>query len=176
MGAGGLGSPVASVSCRRRRGHADDLRRRHGRSHQSAAPDRASHRGDRHAKAASAQRTLVGINPGIDGARRQRSASLARDSTSSCATPTSSSTAATISRRATHSTAHVSRTRKPLVSGAGVRFDGQIAVFDRRDAACALLSLPVSGDRRRTKTCAAPSWACLRRWSASSARCRPRKR
>ena len=38
--------------------------------------------------------------------------------------------------------------RKPLVSGAGVRFDGQIAVFDLRDAAapCYHCLFPESGD------------------------------
>ncbi len=48
--------------------------------------------------------------------------------------PTWCSTARTILRRATRSTARASRTAEPLVSGAGVRFDGQISVYDLRRA------------------------------------------
>ena len=51
-------------------------------------------------------------------------------------TPTSCSTAATTSRRATRSIAPALRHDKPLVSGAAIRFDGQIAVFDARDRGC----------------------------------------
>jgi adenylyltransferase/sulfurtransferase len=40
------------------------------------------------------------------------------------------------------------RLRRPLVSGAAVRFDGQLATFDRRaaDAACYACVFPESGD------------------------------
>jgi adenylyltransferase/sulfurtransferase len=65
--------------------------------------------------------------------------------------------------------------RKPLVSGAAVRFDGQVAVFDARDAARPAItacSARETSSRRR----AAPPWACSRRSSASWARCRRRKR
>ena len=55
-----------------------------------------------------------------------------------CARPTSCSTAATTSRRGTRSIAPACAPRKPLVSGAAIRFDGQVAVFDlrQRSAPC----------------------------------------
>lgn len=86
------------------------------------------------AKAASAQRTLAGINPGItvnaiteriSGARFDqvvRAADVVLDCSDNFATRHALNRACVA-----HS--------KPLVSGAGVRFDGQIAVFDRRDPA-----------------------------------------
>jgi adenylyltransferase/sulfurtransferase len=45
------------------------------------------------------------------------------------------------------------RHRKPLVSGAAVRFDGQVAVFDRRraDAACYACLFPESGDAEEVR-------------------------
>ena len=65
--------------------------------------------------------------------------------------------------------------RKPLVSGAAIRFDGQVCVYDPRDAnspcyACVFPPTPL------LKKPAAPPWACLRRWWASSAPCRRPKR
>jgi len=36
--------------------------------------------------------------------------------------------------------------RKPLVSGAALRYEGQLAVFDARDAASPLLRMPLPGD------------------------------
>ena len=66
--------------------------------------------------------------------------------------------------------------RVPLVSGAAIRFDGQISVFDARSAdlrpATPACSRPSSNSRKSV----APAWACSRRWSASSARCRRPRR
>ena len=62
---------------------------------------------------------------------------------------------ATTSPPATPSTAPASKHRKPLVSGAGVRFDGQVSVFDLRRAGQPLLPLPVSGGRASPRRCAA---------------------
>ncbi len=98
-------------------------------------------------KAESAQRTLAGINPEIsvrtineriDGARfgeLVRDADVVLDCSDNFATRHALNRACV---------AH----RKPLVSGAGVRFDGQIAVFDLRDAAapCYHCLFPESGD------------------------------
>ena len=98
-------------------------------------------------KAESAQRTLAGINPEIsvrtineriDGSRfgeLVRDADVVLDCSDNFATRHALNRACV---------AH----RKPLVSGAGVRFDGQIAVFDLRDAAapCYHCLFPESGD------------------------------
>jgi molybdopterin-synthase adenylyltransferase len=65
--------------------------------------------------------------------------------------------------------------RKPLVSGAAIRFDGQVTVYDH-----AMRSHPATPacflNRPLLKKHNAPPWACLRRWSASLAACRPLKR
>ena len=86
------------------------------------------------AKSASAQRTLAGINPEIsvraigervEGARLNElvgAADVVLDCSDNFAT-----------RHAVNRACVA--LAKPLVSGAGVRFDGQIAVFDRRDPA-----------------------------------------
>ena len=62
--------------------------------------------------------------------------------------------------------------RKPLVSGAAIRFDGQVSVYDLRDdkAPCyhCLFPRPMTSSRP-----IAPPWACSRPWSASSAAYRP---
>ena len=98
-------------------------------------------------KAASAQRTLIGINPEVDvhaiaervaGARLHelvRGADVVLDCTDNFATRHAINRACV---------AH----RKPLVSGAGVRFDGQISVFDLRDSAspCYQCLFPEGGD------------------------------
>ncbi|MCE9641638.1 MAG: molybdopterin-synthase adenylyltransferase MoeB [Betaproteobacteria bacterium] len=98
-------------------------------------------------KAESAQRTLAGINPEIsvrsineriDGPRfgeLVHDADVVLDCSDNFATRHALNRACV---------AH----RKPLVSGAGVRFDGQIAVFDLRDAAapCYHCLFPESGD------------------------------
>ena len=52
----------------------------------------------------------------------------------------------------------------------------QIAVFDLRDAPMPLLRLPVSRRRRGRGNALRRRWACSRRWSASSARCRRPRR
>jgi molybdopterin/thiamine biosynthesis adenylyltransferase len=88
-------------------------------------------------KAASAAATLAGINPGIrvealeERASPERIAALVRtadvvlDCTDNFATRHAINRACVAARR-------------PLVSGAGIRFDGQVAVFDlrREDAPC----------------------------------------
>jgi molybdopterin/thiamine biosynthesis adenylyltransferase len=63
------------------------------------------------------------------------------------------------------------RHRKPLVSGAAVRFDGQLAVYDPRSAQspCYACVFPPDADVRKRS---ARPWACLPPWWASSAPCR----
>ena len=99
------------------------------------------------AKTASAQRTLEGINPEISvhainervsGSRFDeltREADVVIDCSDNFATRHALNRACVVHR-------------KPLVSGAGVRFDGQIAVFDRRnaDAPCYQCLFPETGD------------------------------
>ena len=99
------------------------------------------------AKAVSAQRTLAGINPEIsvnavneriDGPRFDElvgGADVVIDCSDNFATRHALNRACV---------AHA----KPLVSGAGVRFDGQIAVFDRRspDAPCYQCLFPETSD------------------------------
>ena len=80
------------------------------------------------------------------------------------------STAATTSPPAMRSTRACVAHGKPLVAGAAIRFDGQISVYDTRDADVALLCLRVPARRRRSRSRAARRWACSRRWWASSAR------
>ena len=110
IGAGGLGSPVALyLGTRRRRPH-HDRRRRHGRPHQPAAPDRAR---------PGARRPAEGR---IGGARDRRDQPRRAGATRWCeradaraarragrARPTSCSTAATTSPPATPSTPPASR-------------------------------------------------------------------
>jgi len=98
-------------------------------------------------KAESARRTLAGINPEVRvtaltervaGARLEalvRDADVVLDCSDNFAT------------RYALNRACVAQ-RKPLVSGAGVRFDGQIAVFDLRDARapCYHCLFPESGE------------------------------
>jgi molybdopterin-synthase adenylyltransferase len=147
MGAGGLGSPVALylasagvgtlTICD---GDTVDL---------TNLQRQIVHRGDAigMAKTASAQRTLAGINPQISvrainervsGSRFDelvREADVVIDCSDNFATRHALNRACV---------AHA----KPLVSGAGVRFDGQIAVFDRRDAdaPCYHCLFPETGD------------------------------
>jgi molybdopterin/thiamine biosynthesis adenylyltransferase len=67
------------------------------------------------------------------------------------------------------------RARKPLVSGAAIRFDGQVAVFDAR-AADTRATTACSAKATISRKSAAPPWACSRHWWASSAPRRRRKR
>jgi len=147
MGAGGLGSPVALylasagvgtlTICD---GDTVDL---------TNLQRQIVHRTDAigTAKAVSAQRTLAGINPEIsvktvnervDGPRFNelvRQADVVIDCSDNFATRHALNRACV---------AHA----KPLVSGAGVRFDGQIAVFDRRSphAPCYHCLFPETAD------------------------------
>ena len=99
------------------------------------------------AKSASAQRTLAGINAGISvhaiGERVEgtRLSELVRDADVVLDCSDNFATRHAVNRACV---AHA----KPLVSGAGVRFDGQIAVFDRRDPAapCYHCLFPEHGD------------------------------
>ncbi len=63
------------------------------------------------------------------------------------------------------------RHRKPLVSGAAIRFDGQISVFDvrRPHSPCYACMFPPDETFEETT---APPWVCWHRWWALSARCR----
>jgi adenylyltransferase/sulfurtransferase len=147
MGAGGLGSPVALylasagvgtlTICD---GDTVDL---------TNLQRQIVHRGDAIGmpKAASAQRTLAGINPetsvhavservsGPRFAELVRAADVVLDCSDNFATRHALNRACV---------AH----KKPLVSGAGVRFDGQIAVFDLRAAGapCYHCLFPEHGD------------------------------
>ena len=147
MGAGGLGSPVALylasagvgtlTICD---GDTVDL---------TNLQRQIVHRNDAigTSKAESAQRTLAGINPDISvrainerigGARFDelvRAADVVLDCSDNFATRHALNRACVAAR-------------KPLVSGAGVRFDGQIAVFDLRDAEapCYHCLFPEHGD------------------------------
>jgi molybdopterin-synthase adenylyltransferase len=147
MGAGGLGSPVALylasagvgtlTLCDGDNVDLTNLQRQ------------IVHRNDAigMAKTASAQRTLAGINPEISvrainerisGPRFDelaREADVVIDCSDNFATRHALNRACVVHR-------------KPLVSGAGVRFDGQIAVFDRRnaDAPCYHCLFPETGD------------------------------
>ena len=83
-------------------------------------------------KATSAQRTLAAINPEIRRHRPFRSASKAQNSTT-----WSPSADVVLDASDNFATRHaVNRAcvahAKPLVSGAAIRFDGQVAVFDLR--------------------------------------------
>jgi molybdopterin/thiamine biosynthesis adenylyltransferase len=63
----------------------------------------------------------------------------------------------------------------PLVSGAALRFDGQISTFDfrARPRRAMRACFPKTSRSRKSR---ARRWACSRRRSGSSARCRPPRR
>ena len=152
VGAGGLGSPVALylasagvgalTICD---GDAVDL---------TNLQRQIVHRNDAIGmpKAESARRTLAAINPEvkvhalderIDGARLDKlvsDAGVVLDCSDNFATRHAINRACV---------AH----RKPLVSGAAVRFDGQVAVFDLRDAqsSCYHCLFPEHGDNEDTR-------------------------
>jgi molybdopterin-synthase adenylyltransferase len=147
MGAGGLGSPVALylasagvgtlTICD---GDTVDL---------TNLQRQIVHRGDAigTAKAISAQRTLAGINPEISvRAINERVSGRRFDELVSAADVVIDCSDNFATRHALNRACVVHR--KPLVSGAGVRFDGQIAVFDLRDAdaPCYHCLFPESGD------------------------------
>ena len=136
VGAGGLGSAGGAVPGRRRRRHAHALRRRHGRPHQPAAADPLRDRRRRQRRRSPRRRRrLHAINPEVRvetvrGARRRRPSSRrwSRAPTSSLDCCDNFATRHAVNRACVAA-------RKPLVSGAAIRFDGQIAVFDPRDPA-----------------------------------------
>ena len=147
MGAGGLGSPVALylasagvgtlTLCD---GDTVDL---------TNLQRQIVHRNDAigMAKTASAQRTLAGVNPEIsvrainERVSGPRFDELVRHADVVIDCSDNFTTRHALNRACV---AHA----KPLVSGAGVSFDGQIAVFDRRapDAPCYHCLFPESGD------------------------------
>jgi molybdopterin/thiamine biosynthesis adenylyltransferase len=147
IGAGGLGSPVALylasagvgtlTICD---GDAVDL---------TNLQRQIVHRNDAigMSKAASAQRTLAGINPETsvrainERVGGTRLAELVSDADVVLDCSDNFATRHAVNRACV---AH----RTPLVSGAGVRFDGQIAVFDLRDVAapCYHCLFPEHGD------------------------------
>ena len=137
IGAGGLGSPVALyLAARRGRPHHAGRRRR-GRPHQPAAPDRP-HRGARRpAQGATRPRSAMAR----DQPRRRRSQPHVQRADARAARRTGAagrrgaSTAATTSPPARRSTAPACSIGEPLVAGAAIRFDGQLSVYDTRDAA-----------------------------------------
>ena len=99
------------------------------------------------AKAISAQRTLAGINPEIKvNALTERISGTRFDELVAAADVVLDCSDNFATRHALNRAcvAHA----KPLVSGAGVRFDGQIAVFDRRvpGAPCYHCLFPEHGD------------------------------
>ena len=127
-------------------------------------------------KADSARAAIAAINPDVRGRRAACGAPMPRCSTSWCRRPTWCSTAATTSRTRHAVNAACVRHRKPLVSGAAIGFDGQISVYDTRDADApcyACLFPPEAALRGRAP---ARRWACSRRWWASSAACRRPRR
>ena len=147
VGAGGLGSPVALylasagvgtlTICD---GDTVDL---------TNLQRQIVHRGDAigTAKAASAQRTLAGINPEISVRAIAERVSGPRLDELVCAADVVLDCSDNFATRHALNRACVAH-RKPLVSGAGVRFDGQITVFDLRDAEapCYHCLFPEHGD------------------------------
>jgi adenylyltransferase/sulfurtransferase len=147
VGAGGLGSPVALyltsagvgtlTICD---GDTVDL---------TNLQRQIVHRGDAIGtpKAESARITLASINPGVTvNALHERAAGARLDALVAGADVVLDCSDNFTTRHAINAAcvAH----RKPLISGAAVRFDGQIAVFDSRDAQspCYQCLFPAGGD------------------------------
>jgi molybdopterin-synthase adenylyltransferase len=147
MGAGGLGSPVALYLASAGVG---TLTICDGDSVDLTNLQRQIvHRSDAigTAKTASAQATLAGINPEITVHQVNERVSGPRFVELVCAADVVLDCSDNFATRHALNRACVAR-GKPLVSGAGVRFDGQIAVFDRRiaDAPCYNCLFPEHGD------------------------------
>jgi molybdopterin/thiamine biosynthesis adenylyltransferase len=137
VGAGGLGSPAAMYLAAAGVGTLALADPRHRRPHQPAAPDHASADMVGLPKVASARATLHRLNPQTrlepirrgSKARRSRPRWRAADVVLDCTD--NFATRHAINRACV-------KHRKPLVSGAAIRFDGQVSVFDLRkpDSGC----------------------------------------
>ena len=135
----------------RRRAHYAG-RRRFSRSHQSAAPDSAHHGGGGPGKSYSGKDTLAQLNPEVDVVaipERLEGERLAELVASADVVLDCSDNFATRHAVNRACVAH----RKPLVSGAGVRFDGQVSVFDlrQRDAPCYNCLFPEDAEAEETR-------------------------
>ncbi|MGZ5092059.1 MAG: HesA/MoeB/ThiF family protein [Burkholderiales bacterium] len=151
IGAGGLGSPIALYLASAGVGHITicdgdqvDL---------TNLQRQVVHRTDSIGKykALSAQATLASINPEvevvavIERADDHRIAQLVADADVILDGSDNFATRHAVNRACVHH-------RKPLVSGAAVRFDGQVAVFDMRrdDAPCYSCLFPDAGENEDT--------------------------
>ena len=130
IGLGGLGSPAAISGCGRRR-YAGAGRRRPGGLKQSAAPGAA-------APAISAWRRPVPPSSPQCGTQSGHRPGAARYAPARCGTALggrSSRRGARLQRQLRHTLCpqrDMPRTAHPLVSGAAIRWDGQITVFEGR--------------------------------------------
>jgi molybdopterin/thiamine biosynthesis adenylyltransferase len=174
VGAGGMGSPVALYLGSAGVGHltiadhdrvdATNLQRQIAHNLSASASSRPSPRGR-----PSRQSTLTSRSRPSPSAQRAR-----------CSTAWSGEADLVLDCTDNFATRHaINRAcvkhRKPLVSGAAIRFDGQVAVFDARDAKIRPAMPAYSLNRSCWKKPCAPPWACSRRWSASSEARRPPK-
>ena len=176
IGAGGLGSPVAlylgSAGIGRLTLVDDDavdltnLQRQIAHTHDRIGQP----------KVESARAAVLAIAPGA-GRRRARAARRRRARwPSSSPTPTSCSTAATTSPPARPSTPPASRARRAAGRGRGDRVRRPAVRPGTRAPPTRPATPACSRPRARRPRCAARRWACSRRWSASSARCRRPRR
>jgi molybdopterin-synthase adenylyltransferase len=151
VGAGGLGSPAALylaasgvgqlTICDGDRADLTNLQRQIVHRTQSIGVN----------KALSARRTLATINPEVEviavAERLQGEALQHRVANADVVLDCSDNFA---TRHAVNRACVAQR--KPLVSGAGVRFDGQVAVFDLRDSAAACYNCLFSEDAEHEET------------------------
>ena len=152
IGAGGLGSPVALYLGSAGVGHltvvdhdrvdATNLQRQIAHTLVSVGLF----------KAESIQRAIAGINPDVQvSAVTQRADDALLDTLVSQADVVLDCTDNFATRHAINRAAV--KHRKPLVSGAAIRFDGQVAVYDARDALspCYACVFPDTGDFEETQ-------------------------
>jgi hypothetical protein len=175
IGAGGLGSPVALYLGTAGVGHADPRRPRHRRPDQPAAADRPRPVARGPAERPNRQRRRIAASTPVEvragpGTRRRR---LARRAGAR------RRRGARLQRQLPHPPCRQRRLRgAPQAAGVGRghrlrRPDLGLRLAQRHEP---LLRLPVPARPAPSRRCAAPRWACSRRWSASSAACRPPRR